>query len=209
MASFPFWVFGKPVMKSILTLSHSHLGIGNGWRVPTGLWCSALMRWQTSHSATYRATSIFILVHQNLWRRSRHIFVLPGWIERGVSWASLIISLLRLCFRGTTKRVPRKTTPWSFMEKYLATPLAMFFLISRIPLYHFSGRLWCDLQGLVSPPGWKGSHEEQSQDWACEIPHKEVVDTTVTWGCYSTTDFWLSASAMTLALPGVYEIPTS
>src|SRR4051812_34496240 len=42
MASFPFWVFGKPVMKSILTLSHFHSGIGKGLRVPAGLSCSAL-----------------------------------------------------------------------------------------------------------------------------------------------------------------------
>src|SRR3954470_12397558 len=78
MASFPFWVFGKPVMKSILTLSHFHSRIGNGLIVLAGLWCSALTRCQTSHSAMNCAISLFIRVHQNLWRRSWYIFVLPG-----------------------------------------------------------------------------------------------------------------------------------
>src|SRR3954464_12484615 len=163
MALFPFWVFGKPVMKSILTLSHFHSGIGNGLRVPADLWCSTLTRRQTSHSAMNCVISLFILVHQNLWRRSRYIFVLPGWIERCVSCASLIISCLRFLFLGTTICFPKKTIHLLSVEKHLATPLAMFSLIRRTP----RERLWATMigpQGLVSPPRWKEIHEEQSRD---------------------------------------------
>src|SRR3954471_23991931 len=99
------------------------------------------MRRQTSHSATYRAMSLFILVHQNLWRRSRYIFVLPGLIERGVSWASLRMSCLRSLFLGTTKRFPKNTVPLLSVEKHLATPLAMFSLIRRTP----RARLWATM----------------------------------------------------------------
>jgi hypothetical protein len=44
MESCPLFDLGRPVIKSIPTSSHFHVGIFNGWSRPAGLWCSALTR---------------------------------------------------------------------------------------------------------------------------------------------------------------------
>jgi hypothetical protein len=38
MESYPDLVLGKPVIKSMPTLSHFHYGIGNGCNKPAGFW---------------------------------------------------------------------------------------------------------------------------------------------------------------------------
>src|SRR5688572_14093766 len=76
--SFPFCVRGSPVTKSMPISSHFHSGTGRGCSRPTGFWCSAFVRWQVSHRATYCAISFFIPLHQYLALRSRYILVVPG-----------------------------------------------------------------------------------------------------------------------------------
>ena len=164
-------------MKSIPILSHFHSGIAKGWRVPAGRWCSAFTRRQTSQFAIYWAISLFILVHQNLWRRSWYILVLPGWMVRGDSWASLRINCRRCWFLGTTRRFSKYTTPWSFVEKQLAPPLAMFSLILDIPLSRFwAAMIWSVRVGFATkverkPWGtmWRLSFRNSSwrSGWLC------------------------------------------
>jgi hypothetical protein len=42
---------GRPVIKSVPTSSHFHMGTFKGCIRPAGLWCSALTHWKTSHRA--------------------------------------------------------------------------------------------------------------------------------------------------------------
>jgi hypothetical protein len=79
--SFPFCVRGSSVTKSMPISSHFHSGTGRGCNRPAGFWCSAFVRWQVSHRATYCAIFFFIPLHQYLVLRSRYILVVPRWME--------------------------------------------------------------------------------------------------------------------------------
>jgi hypothetical protein len=57
-------VLGKLTMKSMLRSSHFQDGMGRGCKVPATFKWLALILWQVSHSDTYLAISLFILVHQ-------------------------------------------------------------------------------------------------------------------------------------------------
>ena len=106
IASWPFFVLGRPTMKSIVIWSHFHSGISSGCSSPPGRWCSVLTFWQVRHLATYSATYFFIPDHQNHSFKSWYILVAPRWTEYGVvyssersfsfSWASLGVHNLPL-----------------------------------------------------------------------------------------------------------------
>ena len=114
MESYPLDAFGRPVMKSIVISSHFQAGIGNGWRVPASLRCSAFTLQQTSHLATNLAISCFRPFHQNLFLTSLNILLLLGWIEKSDSWTSFRICFFRSFWLGTTSLFPNhKVFEWS------------------------------------------------------------------------------------------------
>jgi hypothetical protein len=53
-------VLGNPVIKSIVTTSYFHSGIGKGCSNPAGCSCSALTFWHYIHLAMYSTISFFI-----------------------------------------------------------------------------------------------------------------------------------------------------
>jgi hypothetical protein len=61
--SYPDWVVGNPIMKSIAISSHFHTGICEGCNNPVIHCCSALTLLQVLQRATYSATSLFIPYH--------------------------------------------------------------------------------------------------------------------------------------------------
>jgi hypothetical protein len=113
----PFEVLGKPTIKSILISSHFQDGMSNGCNSPADFKCTAFTFWQVSHLATYRAISIFILVHQNLCFRSWYILLLLGWIENLVKCASLRINCRSSGTFGTTNRFLNHNTSDSSILK--------------------------------------------------------------------------------------------
>ncbi|GFR41554.1 hypothetical protein Agub_g2265 [Astrephomene gubernaculifera] len=77
MVSYPAVVFGRCVMKSIDTLPHAAVGMGNGCSNPAGFSCGGLFRWHSSHAETWRPTSTVIPGHQNSLRQSSKVRVIP------------------------------------------------------------------------------------------------------------------------------------
>src|SRR5579883_3274268 len=121
-------VTGNPTMKSMLMSSHFQDGIGKGCNGPATFKWLALIRWQTSHSDTYLAISLFILVHHRFFLRSWYILLLPGWIASRVWCASLRTSFLSWWFLGTTSRFSNQSTSCPSWRKhlYLFSPSASF-----------------------------------------------------------------------------------
>lgn len=139
MESYPFWVWGNPTMKSMLISSHFHSGMFKGWRVPAGLRWLALTLRQISHSDTYLAISLFILVHQNCCLRSWYILLLPGWIDSREEWASSRICFLSSKSFGTTSRVLNHNTfsLYWWKQPTLGSPSDILLWISFTPLSCF------------------------------------------------------------------------
>jgi hypothetical protein len=67
---YPREVRGKPTVKSMQIFFHFHSGMLNGCRFLAGLRSSALTLRHVSHSDTYLAISLFILVHQKFFFKS-------------------------------------------------------------------------------------------------------------------------------------------
>jgi hypothetical protein len=76
--------------------------------------------------ATYRAISIFILVHQNLYFRSWYILLLPGWRENLDKCASSRICCRNSWSFGTTRRFLNQRIPSSSIRKHRAFPVITF-----------------------------------------------------------------------------------
>jgi hypothetical protein len=56
-------VLGRPTIKSMMMSSHFHEGIDRGCKAPADFKWLAFILWHVSHSDTYWAISLFILVH--------------------------------------------------------------------------------------------------------------------------------------------------
>jgi len=119
--------------------SHFHSGILKGWRVPAGLRWLALTLRQMSHSDTYLAISLFILVHQNRCFRSWYILLLPGWRDSREVWASSRIYFWGSKSLGTTIRLLNHNTFWLSWWKQLTCgyPSDNLLWISFTPLSFF------------------------------------------------------------------------
>jgi hypothetical protein len=198
-----FWdVLGRPTIKSTLMSSHFHDGMGRGWSVPDALRWLALTLWHVSHSDTYLAISLFILVHQKFWRRSWYILVLPGWIENLDRCASSRICLRSWWSLGTTIRLLNHRTPWWSVWKhlYLASPWDSFNLIILIPsscIYDVMILFWrVDLIDNRFRLPWGMISRLSFLIWLQRVSLKISIDKQ--WQCALR----LSASTTTLALPG-------
>jgi len=82
MVSCPLNIHGKWVKKSMEMLSHFHIGISKGCRIPLDLWCSTFAFWHVKQATTNCATSLFIPFHQKVSLRSWCILVMPGCMLR-------------------------------------------------------------------------------------------------------------------------------
>ena len=75
--------FGRPIIKSILIVSHFNSGMGIGCNNPVGCWCSALTCWYYMQWAKYSATSFFMLGQKKYFLIMVIIFWYPGCLEYG------------------------------------------------------------------------------------------------------------------------------
>ena len=91
----------------------------------------AFTLWQVSHSETYLAISLFILVHQKFCFRPWYILLLPGWIENLERCASSRICFRSSWFFGTTMWLSNHRTPlWSWQKHlYFLSPWESFCLM--------------------------------------------------------------------------------
>lgn len=125
----PLADLGNPTTKSVAIFSHFHSGMSNGFNNPAGLWCSALTYWHTMHFATNEPILLFIFLHQNVFRRSRYIFVPPGCMAYGVEWAFSNISFLKTSSFGT-QILPLNISAWSeAIRKSFLLSVPILFLI--------------------------------------------------------------------------------
>ena len=94
------WDLYKPLMKSILIISHIHLGSFILWSKPLGFWCSTFSCWKSGHIATNSAMPLFILLHHYTSLKSQYIFMelrlmecLELWISSMIlTWSSSTLS---------------------------------------------------------------------------------------------------------------------
>ena len=84
-------VLGRPMMKSILMISHFHFISSIIWSKPLGLWCCAFTWWQFEHLETNSAMPFFVTSNQYTYLKSWYIFMELGWIDYLALWASSMI----------------------------------------------------------------------------------------------------------------------
>jgi hypothetical protein len=112
-------VLGRPTMKSMLMSSHFHESIDRGCKALADFKWLAFILWQVSHSDTYWAISLFILVHQYKGFKSWYILVLPGCMENLERWVSSKIFFLRSLFLGNTNVLSNHNIPFPSWRKHL------------------------------------------------------------------------------------------
>jgi len=108
MVSCPLKVCGKWVTKSIEMLSHFHIGIFKGCKIPPGLWCSTFVFCYVKQADTNCATSFFLPCHQKVSLRSWYILVMSGCKLRRLLCPSSRINFFTSTSSGT------HTLPWNF-----------------------------------------------------------------------------------------------
>jgi hypothetical protein len=130
---YPREVWGKSTIKSIHMFSHFHSGMLKGCRFSAGLRWSALTLQHVSHSDTYFAISLFILVHQKLFFKFWYILLVSGWIEYWEQWASFMILWWSLRSFRTTRRPLNHRTPSTSCRKHWTSPNSNLQWIWPIP----------------------------------------------------------------------------
>jgi hypothetical protein len=195
-------VLGKPTIKSILISSHFEEGIGRGWRIPAVFRWLALTLWQISHSKTYLAISRLIRVHQKFCFKSWYIFVLPGCIENLDRWASSNIYLQSLWSLGTTIHSLNHKTPSGSTRKhlYFLSPCDIFCLMILTPLLRCWARTILSLSVAWTERWFKSPWGTISR--LSFLISQQRVSLKASTDKQEQCALRLSASAMTLALPG-------
>jgi hypothetical protein len=90
-----------------------------------------------SHSDTYLAISLFILIHQKFFFRSWYILLVPRWIEYLEQWATSMILQWSSKFFETTRWSLNHRTPSESYKKYCASPNSNLLQRCSIPLSVF------------------------------------------------------------------------
>jgi hypothetical protein len=185
---YPREVRSKFTIKSIHMFSHFHSGMLKDCRFPAGLRWSALTLRHVSHSDTYFAISLFILIHQKLFFKS-------WYLEK---WASSMILRWSSKSIGTTRWSLNHRTPSVSSQKHWASPNSNLQRIWPIPTFVLWAAMTSSLIvgiramlfnlpcGITQRLGSSGSQQEE-WDWTVRWLHRCL---------------WLRASATTLALPG-------
>ena len=131
-------LFGKPVIKSILIVSHFHSGMGSGYNNPVGCWCSALTCWHSRQRDKYYATSFFMFGQKKSFFIMVIIFRYLGCPEYSCLWSSFItVSLIYVMF-GMYILFLCNNNPFFFRLKYVFTWFCSF-------LAYFSFKIWYSL----------------------------------------------------------------
>jgi hypothetical protein len=167
-------------------------------RFLAGLKWSALTLRHVSHSDTYFAISLFILIHQKLFFKSWYILLIPGWIEYLEQWAPSMILWWSSKFFETTRRSLNHRTSSASCRKHYASPNSTLLRRCLIPSSIFWAVMTSSLmvgirvmlfklpRGTTRRLGSSGSQQE-GWDWMVRLLHRCL---------------WLRASATTLAFLG-------
>jgi hypothetical protein len=173
---YPREVWGKPTMKSIQMFSHFHSRMLQGCRFLVGLEWSALTLRNVSHSDTYFAISLFILIHGKLFFKSWYILLVPGWIEYLEQWAASMILQRSSTFFETTRWCLNHRNPSASCRKYYASPNSNLLWRCSIPTFIFWAAMTSSLMvgirvmlfelpcGTTQRLGSSGSQQE-GWDW--------------------------------------------
>src|SRR5690606_32974672 len=86
VASWLFFVMGRPVTKSTESSSQGRTGTGRGLREPNGAWRTALALRQVWQFLTYLSVSERIVGQKKSRDRSSKVLLRPGWPAAGESW---------------------------------------------------------------------------------------------------------------------------